>query len=400
MRVLGILLVEMCLGAVIVLPNPRRMPTRQRIMNVAGHEVIAKYPSRLGDPLAQSCFSPKALVALPNESYLIGCGGGFALFNRPTETFSKLEVSDDLPDVSYALYRSGDGIIWQGGMEASRMRLDGRAVSVVPHGNTNRLDKLNYVFSGLAGTVWFGGPSGLFLYDNGVVTGPLLPGSSIESSYEALPDPWPPTIHGDSRDGRVATVAPSKPETGLAFLKAMRESVSGATDSNGIVWLGAFRALLRFDPRSNEWSIYPRPYVGDRPSICHTDRDGSVWLASYLGLVQAFNTATKSWRSLDVPAHIQFPPMRSPFSVPHPAGEPPAPLPPEFRLRGMLEDSQHQIMFATSMGLVIYDGRGDRWSVYTPTNSPLPSDIVNSLLQASPNEIWVITGEGIVILRD
>src|SRR5262249_5689735 len=84
-RVLGILLVEMCLGAVIVLPNPRLMPTRQRIMNLAGHEVVARYPSRLGDPLAQSCFSPKALVALPNERYLIKCGGGFALFNRATE---------------------------------------------------------------------------------------------------------------------------------------------------------------------------------------------------------------------------------------------------------------------------------------------------------------------------
>jgi hypothetical protein len=400
MRMLVMLWGGMCLAAVIVLSNPRLLPIRQHIMNLAGHEVIAKYPSRLGDPLIRSCFSPKALVALPNDRYLIGCAGGFALFNRATETFSKLEVSDDLPDVSYALYRSGDGIIWQGGVEASRMRLDGRAVLAVPPGNTNGLDNLSYVFSGLGGAVWFGGQSGLFRYDNGVVTGPVLPGPSIQRSYEALPDPRPPTIHGNSRDGRTPIVAPSKAETGLAFVKAMRESASGATDSNGIVWLGAFRALLRLDPRSNEWSIYPRPYVGDRPSICYPDREGRVWVASYFGEVQAFDTAGKSWRSLDIKAHIEFPSVRNPFSASSPPGEPPIPLPPNFMLRGMLEDSQHQIMFATNMGLVIYDGKGDRWSICTPTNSPLPSDIVNCLLQVPPNEIWVATGEGIVILRD
>jgi len=368
---------------------------------IGGHDIIAAYSARLGGPLAHVCFFPDGLLALPGDRYLIGCGagfgGGFALLDRGKGTFTEIAVSDKISAFAGPMYRSADDIIWRGGWSAGTMRIDGQSLVPVTQGDMISLNLFSFVFSGIGGAVWVCGPRGLFRYNDGVFTGPILPGPSIDRLYEQLPDPHPPTIHGYGRNRDVTGPRPIKNENGLPLVKPMRESVCGVTDSKGIVWIVAARALLRLDPASNEWSLYPRPEVYERYDMSYIGQDGVIWLASSDGDVQRYDQRRNSWNSLEVAAHVRFPPLEK-LPTPKP-GAPPPPIT-DFRLTGMLADAQGQMIFATNMGLVIFDPQTECWTRCTASDSALPDDTVTSIVQGSRNEIWVVTLAGILTLRD
>lgn len=168
---------------------------------------------------------------------------------------------------------------------------------------------------------------------------------------------------------------------------------SGIQDREGYIWLGTSKAIVRFDPDKQEWRKYPLSPLSFVTSI-YEDRQGRIWFSDKEGNCYVHDKGRNSWTHHNLLDRL-----------------PPGPAPPSGKrtlsrtlafmrigVNAIYQDTAGQIMFATDRGLLTFLESENRWELFTPENSGLPSERILCITESRDGRIWMGTGNGIVVL--
>jgi len=158
-------------------------------------------------------------------------------------------------------------------------------------------------------------------------------------------------------------------------------------DSSGIIWLGTFEALTRFDPEAETFKNYilnPDIRYDPRNSIKSMlrDSDGTLWIGTANGL---YKLDEKKDSLLQIITDPVIPQILSSFE-------------------SMLEDQNGLLWFGTNWGILTYDRATDTWNHILTTNPDKPDsgedDKIYKILEyhtASNHQIWIGTHAGLKV---
>jgi len=160
--------------------------------------------------------------------------------------------------------------------------------------------------------------------------------------------------------------------------------LSGLQDCRGNIWLGLPHALLSFEGKQQQWSIFPLPDNLIGASRLYEDRKGRLWVADYSGSVAVYDINEDRW--------FVYRLLVGPLSEGTEA------LPDFFPIRSIYQDRSGRMMFATQIGLFVYTEESNKFEIYTSENSGLPNDIILSIMEDSKRRMWIGTMRGVIIL--
>ena len=157
------------------------------------------------------------------------------------------------------------------------------------------------------GNLWFTGQGGVY--------GNLNPSSGIVTVYDAPRGRGPYGIDL-APDGYVyyASLAGSyvgriDPESGEAFVLEPPISRQGArrvwADSHGVLWITGWNSgdLISYDPRTDNWEIYPLPGNRPKPYAVYVDEEDMVWVSDFgANAISMFNPLTNSFTVHKLPS--------------------------------------------------------------------------------------------------
>jgi len=252
-------------------------------------------------------------------------------------------------------------------------------------------------------------------------TGPQSLGKgSVTAAYVEDPDTlWIGTDRGlnrvDRRTDQVTQIEQPAFARGVSAI---------AKDGSGNLWFGTNgNGLVRFDPRSSEYTTYahdaadPRSLNHNRVTALRVDRGGSLWAATDFGLsrwepaTKQFSTFSPKARSLvqyrsiaeDASGALwlatsshgvhRFDPGTSTFKVFDAelrAANPPG----HHRVNSVHVDREGRVWVATFRGLGKLDPRDATFISYD-SHSGLPADTVLGILEEDDGRLWISTPNGL-----
>jgi ligand-binding sensor domain-containing protein len=151
----------------------------------------------------------------------------------------------------------------------------------------------------------------------------------------------------------------------------------GMQGSDGAVWLGVGNGLLKYDEVKKEWTSILTPQMIPNPEHMLEDRERNLWFANPLGNIAVYERKNGNW--IHYHLNHKFPEIGA--------------------VRGMVEDAQGKILFATTDGVASFDKSKLQWKLFTHKNSALPSRAINCIYKDRTNRIWIGTPKGIVVLQ-
>ena len=248
----------------------------------------------------------------------------------------------------------------------------------------------NSVFSILQdreGYMWFGTAEGLNRYDGHTFTifkqDPDRPNHSFRNSiitslceggHDAV---WASTEGGglhevNKKTGRITPhpiVAPNA--------NRWNNQISVYTDRQGIIWIGTFAGLARYEPSRRHFTLYPSPIPEVAIKTVFEDRQHRFWVASHQGLF-LFDRASGRFTRVPVPGLMGLQPSFISF----------------------YQDNQNTLWLGTATAgysLFRIDLNRQPWRLvpYNPTGQLNPYVWRNTLHQDKSGILWVGTSNGL-----
>lgn len=245
------------------------------------------------------------------------------------------------------------------------------------------------MFTSRNGRLWFVTYSGLIAFDGQRWTSPAMPPKDIEEAYARVPlkyrnkeeeerELWAARI--DQRLAQTNDPHPTKTTKKIKPTDVLLPTIyQGLQDRNGNIWLGARKAIIRFDPERNTWKMYPLQGIVEARLI-YEDRQGRIWFADEEGHLAVYNQKLDNWKSYDL--NIYFPQIQ-PKTI-----------------ESIYQDKAGQIMIGISVGgLVLLNEQENRWRILHEENTDLPLYGVTSIVEDNKGRIWVGMSEGILVLE-
>lgn len=195
-------------------------------------------------------------------------------------------------------------------------------------------------------------------------------------------------------------------------------------EDGGILWVGtAGGGLLRHETATGQTRRYrsdprdPTTLPGDQVQALHRHSDGTLWLATWDGLVR-FNPSTESftafkprqdgrglnfysitedldgrlWLGSNLGLH-RFDPSSGLFTV-YPAGGPDGRGPSDNRVNSAFVDHAGILWVGTQNGLDRFDRETERFTHFT-TSEGLPGNVVSAIREDADHALWLSTNRGI-----
>jgi two component regulator with propeller domain len=230
------------------------------------------------------------------------------------------------------------------------------------------LDKAvpNALFRGSKASIWIATDLGLLTYDGNRWSKPSLPPTIIERDYQQIVRAY---------DGRTSGGLSNQPSSGL-----LKQINCGAEDTDGLVWLGAEKALVSVDPRANRWMINKLPALLTTADRMYIDRTRRIWVSDDAGHVAVFDR--RNWTVHQVAERDSSSTRWDQF----------------FFIHDIYQDTSHQMLLATEEGLMVFLQRTQSFRPIVPTTSGLPTELISAIMEDQQGRIWLGTGSGIVVL--
>jgi ligand-binding sensor domain-containing protein len=249
----------------------------------------------------------------------------------------------------------------------------------IPHSSAS--NKICHIFSGNNGIVWFICKNGLVRYD-GEKWGEIIPvPHQIVSDYYNLPikEVKPGYIKLRELEGEKYKV----PEEHNLF--ETDTTFSGIQDSDGNIWIGTRKAILKYSIRQKKWMLQPLPEQLISASLIYEDREGRIWIADSYANLAIVDKQKNSYKTFNLKAEVHQSPNYKNTD--------------RFFIGAIYQDKNKTMMFATGGGLVTFSEPQSKWDVLGAHNSALPSFYISYIYEDQSNRIWIGTGLGIVILE-
>lgn len=144
--------------------------------------------------------------------------------------------------------------------------------------------------------IWLGANSGLYLMENGATPEVIIPYKDIYSLFESSSkDIWVSCrmegLYKITPNGTISFYSEFNPAQTRIASNQVREFIE---DNHGNIWFGTFKGLQKFNPYTQEFSLYTRSNLPG--GLSHTsvfslffDRQGTIWAGTYYGGVNYFN---------------------------------------------------------------------------------------------------------------
>jgi sugar lactone lactonase YvrE len=404
-------------------------------MLLAGHQVIkilrpsSEFPNRL--------IGIKAIVSGQNSSIVIFGRFGAWIYDEGRERWEDISNSGADSNVRSfdTIVASNEGIVWalnfgrptyfNGEWHSLSPPVASKAFAKHFPGEERNslllrlLNPLRCMFPAKNGKIFFIRDDLLGSFYGEVWNEVAFPPSNLESEYFRLGEPMHfgqpvPTLK-DNQERRIRRTLGLSTQTDQ-FLKMkprsiLSETYCGLMDRDGVVFLGADRAVFRIDLDNGRWQMFPLPRGLVQAVAVHEGRDGKLWYSDFFGNVGAFDKTTGNWTVYNLmdslplasrPSPIELSPeekellehMRALAGREKGGSLTPAPL----RVRSIYEDRDGRLMIGTERGLIVFEQKNKTWSLFTTENSSLPSNRVNCLTEDYSGRIWIGTEGGIIVL--
>lgn len=182
---------------------------------------------------------------------------------------------------------------------------------------------------------------------------------------------------------------------------------TGLQDREGFIWIGcASRGVLRLDTRTGEWTAYNpmesrwkakhdgldglREIRATGVKYIYEDRQQRLWFATGDGNIYVYNKRLNSWACYNLIEILSLTP-RTNLSL--------TPDMQTLLVSAIYQTRAGDIMIATERGLAIFFEDKQKWHIFTPRNSVLPAEKVNTIFEDHIGRIWLGTSEGILLLE-
>lgn len=146
------------------------------------------------------------------------------------------------------------------------------------------------------GKIWVGAIGGLYVIEEGKKPECLLPGFDVYNIFESSSkEIWisgrMEGLYRVDTSGAMTYYSEFGPLSERIASNQVREFVE---DNYGNIWFGTFRGLQRYNPYTDEFSVFKReqlPGSLTHSSVfsLHIDRQGTIWAGTYYGGVNYFN---------------------------------------------------------------------------------------------------------------
>lgn len=329
---------------------------------IAGYRVLKKIDMR--DQGLRTSFVSAIMRDRSAGKYWIVTEIGLSLFDEKNGIWSTARLSEiGAPQFEDTLIaQSGDGTIWVGVRESNPVagngvlrydgvrwqRLSNNDIPLPSEPTSKLTSPLSTFIEGRDGTVWFICLDGFVGFDGAKWT-----------TVKRFPN---------------------------ACASRSRFS-GGVVDLAGDVWLAGLRCIIRFSPASNEFKVFQLPKeLSEGANLAYEDGRGRLWFADDQGHLAVYDKSTDSWTKHSILNNIQA--LGALINSSHGL----------LFVRAVVDDHAGNVLIGTSQGLVVYQENENRWQLFTPSNSILPSAAITTIVEDSIHRLWIGTSNGIVVL--
>lgn len=144
--------------------------------------------------------------------------------------------------------------------------------------------------------IWVGDTKGLYVIEKGKKARLVIPDIDIYRIFESSSkEIWVGSrmdgLYRIATDGTITSYKETGPSSNHIASNQIREFIE---DTYGNIWFGTFRGLQKYNPYTDEFSIYSRdrlPGTLSHSSVfsLYLDRQGTIWAGTYYGGVNYFN---------------------------------------------------------------------------------------------------------------
>jgi ligand-binding sensor domain-containing protein/signal transduction histidine kinase len=333
----------------------------------------------------------------------IGTGSGLARYDDRYDRFTRITASVtptqriNSPWIT-GIGQDSAGTIWVGSSvgffrydEGDGMLDMTASIDTMPNG-------LGWLHTDRRGRVWIGSNRGLYTVDpsSGTLHKFLITGSGTGGIDAGMIT----EIHEDAEGSLWISCS----DSGLTCLNPARTAAkryslqtqntthlstdivhSVFIDGNGIVWVGTFVGLDRFDPRTETFQHFrsdpadPFSISGSRVYRVYSDRAGILWIGTYRGGVNHFDPREQRF------VHFRHRPGVA-GSISHDA------------TYALLEDRHGRLWVGTPAGIDRSDGETRRFRKILDSRSLLGGNAVTALRERPDGTLWAGTESGQLLL--
>jgi ligand-binding sensor domain-containing protein len=197
---------------------------------------------------------------------------------------------------------------------------------------------------------------------------------------------------------------------GVSWALAIDDSIfftAGLEDAGGEIWLGLRGIGVRsFDRQTLTFKRYDQgsrretashggsaegPRIGSVFDI-YEDRAGRIWFSTGPdGHIYLYDKKAHRWTTYYLPRLAQ-----DESESPETGGQSDA----SYSITSVFQDRRGLVMIATNKGLVTFNESSNEWHLLTTSNSALPSNPINCLMEDQAGSIWIGLDKQLVVLQE
>lgn len=235
-------------------------------------------------------------------------------------------------------------------------------------------------FTGKDGELWFVTEKGLITFDGKKWTSPIAPSEEFENAYARMAVIYRNRAEGIIRNPSLEMASNSQriPMNPKHKDNLFLDIYSGLQGDDGSVWLGAKKAIIRFQLKKNTWKVYPLRELLEVRRL-YQDRLNRIWLADEQGHLLVYDEKDDLWKLYDLAKYF---PQIQPKQI-----------------MSIYQDKSGVIMIGTEEGLITFSEKENRWRIHTETAPEFPVFSITAITEDKIGRIWLSTGEGILVLK-
>ena len=272
------------------------------------------------------------------------------------------------------------GRIWLKSLRSEVRYFDGRnwhhadelhPPAAIPADNT-------VMFAGRDDGLWFVTAAGLTAFDGSEWSSPVSPPDNVQAAYTALAIRYSDKRERSSMERSSIMNDAGRGKTGRYANELLSTIYCGLQANDGSIWLGSKKAIIRFEPSKNAWTLYPLRELFD-VRLIYEDRQRRLWFADQQGHLSVYSGMKHHWKSYDLKRYF---PQVQPREI-----------------ESIYQDKLGQCMIGTADGgLVIFLEKDNKWKMFGDANSTPPVYGVNAIAEDKMGRIWMSVGNGILVL--
>jgi ligand-binding sensor domain-containing protein len=231
--------------------------------------------------------------------------------------------------------------------------------------------------------IWLALPYGLVTYD-GRAWLTAKPPRTIDRTYAGFPVTRPDrsgALISEADDrldvGDEGSSGLGEPDDRKAML-VMSDVAVAIGDSEGSIWLGCRKGIVRYSEATKEWSIFRLPAGLGEISSIYEDRKGRLWFGDTSSHVASYDRGSRAWRSYDLVKCVYGAAIDN--------------------VDAIYQDKADNMMFGAGGGLITFAESRNKWEIFIEPAGNWPGGAVSAIVQDRIGRIWVGAAGGIAVL--